>query len=297
MTSASSRWSSRSSPAGGGGGVGGRAQRAQQHGRAPRRRRRGTAARAGSRSCRRPRSGSGTGARGPPAAPPAHGRRSIHRAASSSSPSATTARTTREQRMAVDDAQLRRVPDVGEQQHRAEHQRAQHPARRARARPGASSAAAAHSATTTTPIFGSGPDSVARVSTARRVRCGAPKRPSATVRSPRATLGAHACPHARHRPVRRGRARTVGLRFHQQPAGRFEWRPDLAGALPKGRGVIDDPRHKSRACLLATSSGSSPGAGTTNSSARAPTRRRSSSCPRRARPSTRRSPDSRRAPR
>jgi hypothetical protein len=29
----------------------------------------------------------------------------------------------------------------------------------------------------------------------------------------------------------------------------------LAATLPKGRGVIDDPRHKSRACLLATKLG------------------------------------------
>jgi hypothetical protein len=29
----------------------------------------------------------------------------------------------------------------------------------------------------------------------------------------------------------------------------------LAGTLPKGRGVIDDPRHKSRACLLALNLG------------------------------------------
>ena len=45
--------------------------------------------------------------------------------------------------MAVDDPQLRRVPDVGEQQDRREDERPQHRAARARARPRASSAAAA----------------------------------------------------------------------------------------------------------------------------------------------------------
>ena len=47
-------------------------------------------------------------------------------AATATAASATTAPTPAPQRMAMDDLQLRRVPDVGEQQHRGEHERAEH---------------------------------------------------------------------------------------------------------------------------------------------------------------------------
>ena len=74
--------------------------------------------------------------------------------------SPTTAPTRGVQRVAVDEVQLRRVPDLGQQQHRREHQRAGDRGGRERGSV-ASSAHAASSATTTTPALGRGPVSAA----------------------------------------------------------------------------------------------------------------------------------------